>query len=1753
MRKLLVYCFLFLLAFASQAQNLERHNWYFGNSTRAIRFNRTTLLPSIVTKAVPFGTGGSSTASSPNNGNLLFYTDGNNVFDALNTVMPNGGGLTAAAASNQPTVICPVPGQPDKYFIFTNTAVFPGTPGIIRVSVVDMNLFGNAPFPTPALGDVEFKNTATGLVNQSEGMIIIPAANGIDFYLITQQNNSDIYNVTPITAAQYTPGSPGSYNPVAPIPFNGSGIPTSIANFSYHAGTGRIAASAQDTNTNAIILTFNNVTGTLAFDREIPNSGIATAGNQSVYDIEFSHTGQYLYLSRHGDGSVAADLFQYDYATPTSSLVSILPIGFTPIRSYGLQMAPDSMIYHLYQNALAGPFLLGRIDDVDSIAADVIYTQQVLSPPSFDGRQFPNFAPRSQITLNVDFTFTGTCENNNTTFFPDITPGADSVRWNFGDGTGTSNAWSPVYLYAAAGTYPVTLTAFYQDQVQTANKPVVIAPFPLELDLVQDTTACRSEFPPPRGSSTPVQFSVTVNVTGGTATSYTWSNGDTGPTLTPDSAGYYYVVVTDGSGCSAYAGVNVREYGLIDQRSNKWYFGNRAGIDFNEPPPVPLSDSAMDAPEGCAIICDRNGQTIFYTDGDRVFDRTHAQIASGIGGEPLSTQSSIVFPVPGDETLYYIFTTESVNDGPAYMVRYSLFDLKQNGGLGAVVQQSLPLFAKSTERLTGSGNFLVIHEYGNNSFRAYPVSAAGIGAPTITEIGSVHATTPLENGEGYMKFGPNNQLVVSLPTPGVSNVLELITMDQTTGSLSNFRRIDLNETDGEVYGVEFSPAGNKIFATVTQSGGPSYLYEYFLDSVNNPWFKQKITETAELGAIQIGPDGTLYVAVNGTGNDFLGTIAANDDTTQVSSFTLQGFALAAATNSRLGLPNFIQQIANATGGPTIDVVGLCLGSPTQFIGTPTDAIDHFAWTFGDGGTAGDSAVVEHTYALANTYLATMRLTNRCGLDTTVNRSVTIFDPPVINLPGAAALCNGPVILDAGPGFPLYVWNTGDSTQTVTITQQSLVSVTVTDVNGCTADESTVVADNRPQLDLGPNTEACQNRPFVDDPLDALNPGTTYSWTVTGPNGGAPSAGQTRPVLTANSNGLPDIYTVVVTDPVTTCTLTEVLEILVNPEPTFTVVPSDLSDCLLATPPDGALQVTLGGAATTLYNYDIDGPAGFTRTVVDLNGGSIINEPGLDAGPYQITVTDQLSGCFADQNYGLSENSFNANAAALAPLCDPVTVEVTTNATDFPLQYRVLDNTGAVVDSNTGIATAIFPTNPILKGPYTGLYTIEIDNSLGCTQFINDFAINPAASIPITFAEDLCTTPATATIVSTAPGATIFTWTILAPPPGTSISGGQGTATVSITGPQGVTINYQLDADGAGLCPTTQTGNFILDNPIAGFTQNDPCQDEVLLTATPSGTYSYRWWDNGGVGPPLPNSAPVISVTIPATYTLEVFSGSSGCTSSRFSNAVQVVGEVDAGLTADPACEDGQPFTLTSITSASPVTYAWFRDNVVIPGETSSTTTQTIEGTYRVEITKSVCTTPADLTINRSPLPQGDLPNEVVICNDPENTDPASSQVDLDPGFFTAPPGQLPYDWFKNELSLGYTARVLTADSEGLYRVMLTNAQGCKAPDEVEVINDCQPIIEAPNAFRPTSGVDLNKSFFVITNFITDEFSIFIFNRWGELIFTSNDKDFEWNGGVNNSLSTPAPGGSYSYVIRYTSSFRPEKGVQEKRGGVALLR
>ncbi|HRX00153.1 MAG TPA: gliding motility-associated C-terminal domain-containing protein, partial [Cyclobacteriaceae bacterium] len=403
--------------------------------------------------------------------------------------------------------------------------------------------------------------------------------------------------------------------------------------------------------------------------------------------------------------------------------------------------------------------------------------------------------------------------------------------------------------------------------------------------------------------------------------------------------------------------------------------------------------------------------------------------------------------------------------------------------------------------------------------------------------------------------------------------------------------------------------------------------------------------------------------------------------------------------------------------------------------------------------------------------------------------------------------------------------------------------------------------------------------------------------------------------------------------------------------------------------------------------------------------------------------------------------------------------------------------------------------------------------------------------------EICSNPAEIeTIPSFAP--TAYNWTPIG-----NVTSGNGTPRVVISSPG----TYTLVATNASGCEVTESIN-VIGGVTPSFTQSTACASAVLLTASPSGPYTYSWFRpaDSPMNPSfLGRQISIGTGDNQTNFRLRVFNTLNGCEYFT-SNQVDVVGPVTASLTSTPACDDDLPFTLTASSVATGTSFAWLFNNTTIPNETNATLNRTEEGTYRVDISKSVCSATAQIQVIKAPVPVGSLPNRVVICDDPDNNDPTTSQVDLDPGAFSA------YSWFKNELILGNSNRVFTADSEGLYAVDITNSFGCVARDETEVLSQCIPKLVAPNAFRPTSSTAANREFSVFSFFITDEFQIFIYNRWGELVFQSNDRYFKWNGTYNNSGQT-LPGGSYAYVIKYVSSFRPELGVQEKHGGVALIR
>lgn len=98
-----------------------------------------------------------------------------------------------------------------------------------------------------------------------------------------------------------------------------------------------------------------------------------------------------------------------------------------------------------------------------------------------------------------------------------------------------------------------------------------------------------------------------------------------------------------------------------------------------------------------------------------------------------------------------------------------------------------------------------------------------------------------------------------------------------------------------------------------------------------------------------------------------------------------------------------------------------------------------------------------------------------------------------------------------------------------------------------------------------------------------------------------------------------------------------------------------------------------------------------------------------------------------------------------------------------------------------------------------------------------------------------------------------------------------------------------------------------------------------------------------------------------------------------------------------------------------------------------------------------------------------------------------------------------------------------------------------------IILEMETRVIVPNAFIP-DGMPPDNEFKPIVSFIADgSYELLIFNKWGQMIFTTSDPNEGWTGKQDGELQ---PSGAYVYLIKYRT---PEGQNMEKRGTVSIIR
>ena len=147
----------------------------------------------------------------------------------------------------------------------------------------------------------------------------------------------------------------------------------------------------------------------------------------------------------------------------------------------------------------------------------------------------------------------------------------------------------------------------------------------------------------------------------------------------------------------------------------------------------------------------------------------------------------------------------------------------------------------------------------------------------------------------------------------------------------------------------------------------------------------------------------------------------------------------------------------------------------------------------------------------------------------------------------------------------------------------------------------------------------------------------------------------------------------------------------------------------------------------------------------------------------------------------------------------------------------------------------------------------------------------------------------------------------------------------------------------------------------------------------------------------------------------------------------------------------------------------------------------------------------------------------------------------------AGPSATQYNW-----SDGQSGQSITITKDGRYTVDLISTYGCKSTDAVTISEDCPSSIYAPTAFTPNND-GTNDKFYVKGENIYD-FELFIFNRWGEVIFHSKDMNEGWNGKKYNDMHD-AQVDVYVWKInyKYWSDWKNKGKIREEVGRVTLIK
>ena len=705
----------------------------------------------------------------------------------------------------------------------------------------------------------------------------------------------------------------------------------------------------------------------------------------------------------------------------------------------------------------------------------------------------------------------------------------------------------------------------------------------------------------------------------------------------------------------------------------------------------------------------------------------------------------------------------------------------------------------------------------------------------------------------------------------------------------------------------------------------------------------------------------------------------------------------------------------------------------------------------------------------------------------------------------------------GTGGGTYVWNNSKTTSSIIETASATTTYTldVVSPNGCLFRDSVTVTIFNDSMTISTDTGICLGESIT---VSAIG-GGSYVWNnskTTSSITETPSQTTTYSVIVTSSNG---------------CILRDTTEVFVNLD-TVTVSP-DITLCegssatLTATggliyswyPTLGMVNGTTSTPTVTplssMYYYvDVTSAFGCTYTdsvYVDFYSDSMtISNDTIICVDQSLTLIGTGGGTYVWNNSKTTSSIIETASATTTYTLDVVSpngclFRDSVTVTIFNDSMTISTDTGICLGSSlnlfsTGGGTYNWDSDPTLVGNtisnpivtplFTTNYKLTVVSANGCV-------VKDSVTI-LSHDENYGTGPNSAicqgdTALISAYGGVSYSWS-----PSSTLSSPMSSQSKAF--PSQTTVYDVSLITPKGCLKTDSVSIFIDTNIIHPTITKDTvlCSNSPLLLSATGGN-SYSW--SPAIYLSTPNSPSTLASPVRnTTFYVDI---SNKCFTVRDSVEVVIVGNNSIVIPDKIIC----PGTTTNILASGALQYQWEFDNSIISGINRSVlTVQPKEPTFYKIVTVDVygCIDSTTVFVDLYENPTIEAGRDQII-------DLGESAIIT----ATGNAGSIKWTPSLGTMSCDYcrTSQVFP-EYTTTYEVELTDSKGCINRDTVKI--QIGGILRVPNTFTP-NGDGINDTFYPVSENITS-FNMQIFNRWGELLYETDNLENGWDGIYQGTLS-----------------------------------